>query len=91
MTTREYVSTDAMGRPRNESPAREGFEWNCPCCGKSELNTSNGESGRQNATSSLRTHILASDGNEHGPKGEYPTEEGLPPFDEYVVEVHRSR
>lgn len=51
---------------------RGGFRWECPICGMSRLNASEDESGERNAIAALRTHVIASDGADHGPKGEYP-------------------
>lgn len=66
-----------------------GHEWTCPYCGKSRLNKSGDEAGLENAIVALRTHIIASDGAEHGPVNEFPRDEMLD-LSEHVVEVDRS-
>lgn len=73
-----------------ERPApRGGFRWECPFCGTSRLNTSEDRSGEENALAALRTHILASDGIEHGPKNEYPADFDPGALAEHVVRVDR--
>lgn len=51
-----------------------GYRWTCPFCGESRLNTSDGERAEANAISALRTHIVASDGADHGPRNEFPSD-----------------
>lgn len=70
---------------------RGGFRWKCPLCGKSRLNATEDESGEENAIAAIRTHIVASDGADHGPRGEYPA--GFDPrgLAEHVVRVDGSR
>lgn len=72
----------------NHSAPRGGFRWTCPYCGASRLNKSR-ESKEENAIAALRTHILASDGSEHGPTNEYPDEYGSLTFSDHVVRVAR--
>ena len=57
---------------QGHSAAREGYRWTCPFCGTSRLNASDEESGRRNALVALRTHVLASVEDGHGPRNEYP-------------------
>lgn len=65
----------------------EGWEWTCPYCERSRVNISTGEDGEKNAIAALRTHIMASDGAEHGPRNEFPAHlEGLELTD-YVVKI----
>lgn len=66
---------------------REGFRWECPYCGGSRLNVSKDESGKIHAIAALRTHIMAMDGTEHGPKNEFPADFETLDLAEYVVRV----
>lgn len=75
------------GRP---SP-RGGYRWECPYCGASRLNTSEEESGEENAIAALRTHIVASDGADHGPENEYPADYDAVDLAEHVVRVDGRR
>lgn len=77
-------------RQRSETPPAGGFRWTCPLCGKSNVNRVNDGSGKQNATAALRTHILATDGNGHGSRNEFPAEPGLDGLvlAEHVVRVN---
>lgn len=61
-------------KPRTRSTPCGGFQWTCPFCGTSRLNAAADESGRENALVALRTHIVASDGADHGPRHDYPPE-----------------
>lgn len=75
-----------------DRPATDGgFRWECPLCGMSRLNASKDESGEKNALAALRTHIIASDGTEHGPKNEYPADFDHETLAEHVVRVDRGR
>lgn len=66
-----------------------GFRWECPRCGMSRLNASEDASGEENALAAVRTHIVASDGTEHGPKNEYPADFEPGTLVEHVVRVDR--
>lgn len=70
---------------------RGGFRWECPFCGTSRLNASDDESGQDNALAALRTHIVASDGIEHGPKNEYPVDFDPGTLAEHMERVDRGR
>lgn len=74
MTTNDTPGDGSISHPNTTS---EGYEWTCPYCGKSQLNKSVGQSGKQNAIAALRTHVVASDGDEHGPRNELPPDESL--------------
>jgi len=50
----------------------EGYRWTCPFCGESTVNKSTGEFGWRNAETALRTHLVATDGADHGPRYEFP-------------------
>lgn len=63
--------------------SRGGFRWECPFCGQTRLNRSEDGAGEENAITALRTHIISSDGDEHGPRNEYP-----PGFDPRVLPEH---
>lgn len=63
-----------------------GYEWTCPYCGQSRLNSSVGEGGETQATAALRSHILASDGAGHCARNELPADESLM-LSEHVVSV----
>lgn len=70
-------------RPRSG----DGFRWTCPVCGETQLNTSSvdGE-GRVNATNALRAHLIATEGDGHGPRNEYPSD-----FDPESIPKHITR
>lgn len=75
-----------------DRPAPDGgFRWECPLCGMSRLNASDDESGGENALAAVRTHIVASDGAEHGPKNEYPADFNPGTLAKQVVRVDRRR
>ncbi len=57
---------------RGSTDTEEGFRWECPFCGESRLKPLEGESGKQNAITALRSHIMATDGRRHGPKNAFP-------------------
>lgn len=78
----EWNAERKNGRPVE----RGGFRWTCPFCGKSRLNRTDGEEGRKNATAALRTHIMASGGDEHGPRNGFPTDD-IPALAEHVTEA----
>ena len=68
-----------------------GYEWTCPICGQSRMNNQSGPDGEENAIAALRTHIVASDGSEHGPRNESPPALDTLSLEEYVVEVSGKR
>ena len=78
-------------RTTGQPAPRGGFRWDCPFCGTSRLNASDDASGKQNAIAALRTHIVASDGGEHGPKNEYPADFDPRELAEHVVGVDGRR
>lgn len=69
-----------MDRWGRTPPTDGGYEWTCPYCGTSRVNVSEDEAGERYAIAALRTHIVASDGAEHGPRNELPTD-----FDEVTL------
>ena len=87
MTQTDYTSNDSTGRPKNRNAHSGIFEWTCPHCGETRLNTSMDGSGEANAITALRVHIYASDGPEHGPRRQYPTGYDVRTLAEHVVEV----
>lgn len=87
MTTIENNDAPSVGRPGNSHSRSAGFQWTCPFCGKSRTNKSTEESGQENATAALRAHIIASDGADHGPTNEYPTDAERLALSEYVVRM----
>lgn len=90
MTKPDRDSSESTVRPTGDVPDG-GYEWTCPFCGKSRLNSSAGGSGRQNAIAALRTHVLASDGDGHGPRNEPPGELDSLTLSEHVVRVEGRR
>lgn len=70
---------------------RDGFKWECPYCGASRINASDNGSGEANAITALRTHIVASDGVEHGPRYEFPADFDTVELADYVVSVDSRR
>lgn len=87
MTTTEDNNSTSIGRRLNSDAISEGYRWTCPFCGKSRTNTSTGEAGKSNAVAALRTHIIASDGADHGPKNEYPADADQHTLSEHVTRV----
>ena len=77
--------------PTARSSARTGYEWRCPICSKSRLNASDDESGRENAVVALRTHVVASDGADHGPRHEYPARFDAESLADHVVRIDERR
>lgn len=77
--------------PTGRSTTRAGYEWRCPICGTSRLNASEGESGLGNAVAALRTHVIASDDAEHGPRHEYPATFDAESLADHVVRVDERR
>lgn len=71
------------------SPGK-GFEWDCPHCGKSRINQSGEEGGEESAIAALRAHIMASDGEGHGPRNELPAD-GSVNLSDHVERIGRSR
>lgn len=67
-----------------------GYQWTCPVCGKSQTNQSGGESGERNAVNALRAHIVASDGDGHGPRHERPDAGTLEPSEHVVQDDDRT-
>ena len=63
-----------MGRSVQNEVVGEGYRWTCPFCGESTVNKSTGEFGWRSAETALGTHLVASDGAEHGPRYEFPRE-----------------
>ena len=51
---------------------RGGYRWTCPVCGATKLNQTVDGSGRTNAINALRAHLVATDGDEHGARNQYP-------------------
>lgn len=85
-----------LGRgPRGErgtndpSVSRDGFRWTCPFCGTSRLNTSGADSGEQNGVAALRSHVLASEGADHGPVDAYPAGFDPDTLSDHVVQLDR--
>jgi hypothetical protein len=75
MTTTDDNNATTAGRRKTTPIPEGGYEWTCPYCGQSRTNSSNGEDGETNAIKALRTHIVASDGDDHGPRNELPTDD----------------
>lgn len=76
-----------MGSRRQKSTLDGGgYRWTCPYCGTSRVNVVEDEAGQRHALTALRTHITASDGAEHGPRNELPTD-----FDEVTLSEHVER
>lgn len=85
MPTIEDNNPPSIDRLQNGNSLREGYRWTCPFYGKFRTNKSTGEAGKSNAITALRTHLLASDGADHGLKNEYPTDADRLTLSEYVI------
>lgn len=88
MTSRRRDSAPSGGLPTHTE-----FEWICPYCGKSRINRYTGEDeeeGEANAVAALRSHIVVSDGDGHGPRNEVPADRERTLF-EYVYRVDETR
>ena len=48
-----------------------GYRWSCPLCGESRNNRLDVDG--EKAEASLRTHVLSSDDEDHGPATYYPS------------------
>lgn len=57
----------------NRDGSKGSYRWTCPFCGPARINRPGGERGKENAIVALRTHIIASDGDSHGPRNEFPS------------------
>lgn len=75
--------------PESWNGTEDGYRWTCPLCGTSHLNTSDGERAKENAIVALRTHIVASDGGNHGPRNEFPPDTPLTLSDHVSAVVNR--
>ena len=80
------------GEARREAagaPDGTRYRWTCPFCGTSRSNPAGEEVDERNAITALRSHVLASDGDGHGPQNAYP--EGFDPssLGERVVRIDR--
>ena len=64
-----------MTRTSQEQESQTGYRWECPFCGQSRTNTTGGETGQRRAVGALRSHIIASTGERHGPQNECPATE----------------
>ena len=89
MSPIDSIDDGSVERMTNEMVPRGGYEWTCPYCEKSRLNKSRDEAGEETAIVALRTHIIASDGAEHGPRNEFPSDE-MQDLSRHVVEVDRA-
>lgn len=67
-----------------------GVKWTCPFCGKSQTNRSDDEYGEENAIAALRSHIVAADGDGHGPRYDLPDSDPVD-LTEHVVGVNERR
>lgn len=74
-----------MARKTKHVPSNGGYQWTCPFCGASRLNRSEQGEGPENAITALRSHILATNGIDHGPRNTIPDEDGAPTLDDHVV------
>lgn len=89
MTPIDGMDDESSDRRKKGTSPSGGYEWTCPYCGKSRLNRSDDEAGLENAKKALRTHIIASDDADHGPRNAFPSDE-MVDLSEHVVEVDRS-
>lgn len=90
MTTPDGNRNESIGRRKSNTLPEGGYEWTCPYCGQSRLNTADGDDGEKNAIIALRTHIVASDRSGHGPRNEFPPDES-PTLSDYVRAVESRR
>ena len=79
---------DGLDRAAGGADA-ECYRWTCPICGSSRANPAGEEADEGNAITALRSHVLASSGDGHGPPTAYP--EGFDPSSlaDRVVRVDR--
>ena len=89
MTTTDDNHAGSIGRPTNGDALAGEYRWTCPICGASRTNRGEPETGRRNAIAAIRTHVLASDGDGHGPPNGYPDEVTASTFVDHVEEVGR--
>ncbi|MDL5362131.1 hypothetical protein [Halalkalicoccus sp. NIPERK01] len=67
------------------------FKWICPYCRKSRIERyAQGRRGEKEAIAALRSHIVDSEGDGHGPRNEAPVDTERTVF-EYVCQVGRTR
>ncbi len=72
-------------------PTETEFKWICPYCGNSRINWyAKGERGEEKTVAALRSHIVGSNGDGHGPRNEAPAGRERTLF-EYVCRVERRR
>lgn len=64
-----------------------GYRWECPYCGQTRTNAAASEAGEANALGALRSHIIATDGADHGPHNELPADAETLALSEYVENV----
>ena len=90
------MTQNRSARPADDDPGQtdwtrdvDGYRWNCPFCGTSRSNPAGVEADEGNAVTAIRSHVLASAGEGHGPENAYP--EGFDPttLADHVVRVDR--
>ena len=89
MTTTEDEILDSIGRGKDSTTSRGGYEWTCPYCDQSRLNPADDQAGEKNAIAALRAHIHSSDGDGHGPRSSFPPERLT--LSQHVVRVAHRR
>lgn len=57
-----------------DEPGPEIYRWTCPVCGKTSIRALDASGACTRALATLKSHVLSSDGDGHGPMHELPPE-----------------
>lgn len=60
--------------PGSDTLTGRAFKWICPYCGESKISRYTETEGEGKAVASLRSHVVDSDGDGHGPRHEFPAD-----------------
>lgn len=67
----------------------EIYRWTCPVCGKTSIRALDASHPRTRAVATLKSHVLSSDGDGHGPMHELPGTDDVDALADHVERVTR--